>query len=429
MGLGHFGGGAAAARWLTRQGARVTVTDLADEARLADTLLALRGEPIEFHLGAHREEDFRRAELLVVNPAVKPDHPLVALAAQSGARITSEIELFLDACPAPVIGVTGSNGKSTTAAMTAAILHAAGRRTWLGGNIGQSLLDRLGEIGGDDWVVLELSSFQLWHLSAHARGPEVAIVTNCTPNHLNWHPTFAHYVSAKQRILDLQPAHGVAVLNLRDSEVARWTGHVRGRLLSPLTDDRIPSLRVPGAHNRINAACAAAAAEAVGCDQAAVHRGLGEFAGLEQRLEPVAVMAGRRLYNDSSATTPESTIEALRSLPKPIWLLAGGSDKGADLEPLLAAMAEHAQGVAFYGAVGPNLDSRFQAHAPQTPSACTPGLAEALAWCWRRSQPGDTIVLSPGFSSHDQFLHYRQRGQVFAELARALGSPAKRAVE
>lgn len=429
MGLGHFGGGAAAARWLAHQGARVTVTDVADASRLAEAVAVLGGESIVFHLGEHREDDFRQAELLVVNPAVKPDHPLVDLAARSGARITSEIELFFAACPAPVIGVTGSNGKSTTAAMTAAILQADGRRTWLGGNIGQSLLEQLDQITGDDWVVLELSSFQLWHLSAGARGPEVAVVTNCTPNHLNWHPDFAHYVAAKQRILDLQPAHGSAVLNPGDPEVATWASRVRGRRMAPLTDDRIPPLGVPGAHNRVNAACAAAAAEAVGCGPAAIENGLREFAGLEQRLERVAVIAGRQFYNDSSATTPESTIEALRSLPEPMWLLAGGSDKGADLGPLLTAIAEHARGVAFYGAVGPSLHTRFSAGSLHTPSTFTPRLAEALSWCWDRSRPGDTIVLSPAFSSHDQFTNYRQRGAAFVELVRALGSPANHAVE
>ena len=153
MGLGRFGGGVAAARWLARQGACVTVTDLADHETLADSLDALRDEPIaEFHLDGHREEDFRQAELIVVNPAVRPENRLLQLARESGAQLTSEIELFMRASPAPIIGVTGSNGKSTTAAMIAAILRAAGKRAWLGGNIGHSLLDDLPSITADDRV-------------------------------------------------------------------------------------------------------------------------------------------------------------------------------------------------------------------------------------------------------------------------------------
>ena len=147
MGLGHFGGGVAAARWLAARGARVIVTDLADEKALQKAVASLGGAPIAaFHLGGHREDDFRQAEMVVVNPAVRPDSPWLELARRSGAALTTEIDLFLQHCPAPTVGVTGSNGKSTTAAMIVAILRADGRRTWLGGNIGGSLLDRLEEI-------------------------------------------------------------------------------------------------------------------------------------------------------------------------------------------------------------------------------------------------------------------------------------------
>lgn len=429
MGLGHFGGGVAAARWLARQGARVTVTDLAAADALADALEALAGVPLAaLHLGGHREDDFRRAVVLVVNPAVRPGNPFVQLAQQGGARITSEIELFIESCPARLIGVTGSNGKSTTTAMTAAILQAAGRKTWLGGNLGGSLLDRLDEITADDWAVLELSSFQLWRLGPAARGPDVAVVTNCVPNHLNWHPDFAHYAAAKQRIFTLQSPGDAAVLNPLDPEVARWRPLVRGRLLPPLPleGDRpempsLPPLLVPGQHNRHNAALAGAAAAAAGCDARAIRRGLETFAGLPQRLELLAQVGRRRFYNDSAATTPESTIAALQALSGPLWLLAGGSDKGADFEPLLAAIACRAAGVAFYGAVAPRLAAQLASHlaarAPAFRLHATATLAEALAWCWAQSAPGDAILLSPACASHDQFTNYQHRGQHFAELA------------
>ena len=489
MGLGHFGGGTAAARWLARQGAVVTVSDTADAAALADSLAALQDEPIAaFHLGGHREEDFRHADLLVVNPAVRPENPFLRIARESSVRVTSEIELFMNSCPARIVGVTGSNGKSTTAAMTATILgegtgtgggsrtcrHArpqdatreprpvpvlaycrtgTGRilaatssslqhpsredpprprsftredaprpRSWLGGNIGGSLLDRLDEIGTDDWVVLELSSFQLWHLSAEAKMPHVAIVTGCTPNHLDWHGSLAHYAAAKQRILAGQSPDHIAVLNAHDAEVSTWQQFVRGRCVPPEPLADVPPLTVPGDHNRINAACAAAAALAVGCDAEAVDCGLLAFRGLPQRLELFATIDGRRFYNDSTATTPESTIAALHSLAEPIWLLAGGRSKGFDFGPLATAIAARARGAAFFGSVRDELQAAVAARAPGFACMATELLDNALAWCWQRSRPGDAIVLSPACASTDQFRNFRHRGQRFVELVSELAN-------
>ncbi len=426
MGLGHFGGGVAAARWLARRGAEVTVTDRADERALADSLAALRDEPIaRFHLGGHREADFRHTDLVVVNPAVRPGSRFLEIAREAGVSLTSEIELLLQACPARIVGVTGSNGKSTTAAMTAAILKADGRRTWLGGNIGTSLLDRLDAIRAHDWVVLELSSFQLWHLRQGVRMPEVAVVTNCSPNHLDWHESYAHYRAAKQRILTGQGAEDRAVLNPFDAEVAAWGSLVRGRQLPLVAADEVPPLAVPGEHNRRNALCAATAAAAVGCGARAVREGLATFAMLPQRLQPIGRIEGRRLYNDSSSTTPDSTIAALDALGRPTWLLAGGSDKGVDFGPLAATIAERACGAAFYGAVGDELRRQVVARAPSLPCTAVETMRDALWWCWQRSRPGDSIVLSPACASHDQFRNFRQRGEEFVALVDALGVPAK----
>ena len=293
MGLGHFGGGAAAARWLAGQGAIVTVTDLADEKTLTAALKSLADAKIAaFHLGGHREEDFRRADLVVVNPAVRPQNPWLAIARENGIRLTTEIDLFLDACPAAAIGVTGSNGKSTTAAMIAAILQAEGRRTWLGGNIGYSLLDRLDAIGPDDGVVLELSSFQLWHLRPDTAVPHISVVTSFSPNHLDWHASMDEYATAKQILLQRQRPDDRAVLNTHDRRLASWDRTVRGRLLSLVADNAFPCLPVPGWHNRMNAACAATAALAAGCSRDAIERGLQSFRGLPQRMELIAADRG-----------------------------------------------------------------------------------------------------------------------------------------
>lgn len=421
MGLGRHGGGVAAARYLVEQGARVTVTDLADEAALADSIRELADVPIAaWHLGGHREEDLRKADWIVVNPAVKPDQPLVRLAVESGARITSETELFLDSCPAIVVGVTGSNGKSSTVSMMAAILEAAGRRTWLGGNIGRSLLPDLPRILPEDVVVLELSSFQLHWLSPHRATPPVAIITNCTPNHLDWHGTMEHYIAAKQRLLTCQPALGsLAVLNDRDAEVSTWRSLVRGTCLTPLADDLIPPLPVVGSHQRANAACVAAAALGLGCSMDAIRSGLANFRGLPHRIEFVAEHDGRLFYNDSKSTTPESTIAALASFDRPVWLMAGGYDKGVDYRALVAAIATNARGAAFYGAVGDTLQRLTLESSPAFECCAVKTLAEALAWCRARSQRGDAILLSPACASFDQFRDYQERGERFAALVRA----------
>lgn len=417
MGLGHFGGGVAAARWLARRGAVVTVTDLADEHSLADSVADLNEERIDrFRFSAHHEEDFREADIVVVNPAVRPGNRYVELARARGARITSEVELFLEACPAKTIGVTGSNGKSTTAAMIAAILKADGRTIWLGGNIGVSLLGHLDQMAADDWVVVELSSFQLWQLGPGAKVPQFAVVTNCSPNHLNWHGSFHDYTAAKKRIIGEQTPAGMAVLGLVGPQAAEWHAAVRGTLLPLLSDDDVPELAVSGIHNRANAVCAATAAGGAGCGRHAIRQGLEGFWGLPGRLELIRTVAGRSLYNDTTSTTPDSTIAALATLGRRTWLMAGGQDKGLDFAPMSAAVIQYSRGAAFFGSVGNLLAEQALARSKNFRCSVTETMDQALGWCWEQSEPGDAIVLSPGCASHDQFRNFRHRGRRFEEL-------------
>ena len=422
MGLGRHGGGVAVARFLAAQGAVVTVTDLADEAALIEPLADLADAGIErFHLGGHQDDDFRLADLVVVNPAVRPGSPFVELARESGARITSEIELFLNACPAPVIGVTGTSGKSTTAAMTAAILGAAARRTWLGGNIGVSLLADLPRIEPGDRVVLELSSFQLFWLNEEVRWPRWAVVTNFSPNHLDWHGRLEFYAAAKQRLLQHVAADGAVILDRDNPVLQHWASLVHQHaLLPPSPLEQIPPLCVPGPHNRVNASLAAAASLAAGVDTDAVWRGLSQFTGLPHRLVRVAEVDGRQFFNDSKSTTPAATLAAMDAIDRPVWLLLGGADKQIDLTPLAQAAARYAAGAAVYGAVGPTLDELLALRAPLLPRCRTKTLDEALGWCWAKSRPGDAILLSPGCSSLDQFRDYAERGQRFEQLVARL---------
>ena len=212
MGLGRHGGGVAVARWLAHNGAAITITDRAPADSLADSIAELTDVEIAaWRLGGHCDADFIGADLVIVNPAVRRDHPLVARAAARGVAITSELELFLERCPASVIGVTGSNGKSTTAAMIAEILRADGRETWLGGNIGRSLLPDLDQLSRASWAVLEISSFQLAWLSPCCPTPTAAVLTNFTPNHLDWHGTLSAYADAKRRLFSGQRPADIAI--------------------------------------------------------------------------------------------------------------------------------------------------------------------------------------------------------------------------
>jgi UDP-N-acetylmuramoylalanine--D-glutamate ligase len=427
MGLGHFGGGVAVTRWMARHGARVTVTDVADRQTLAGSLSALSGVSLEAcHLGGHREEDFTRADLLVVNPAVRPDNPFLDLAREAGAEITTEIGVFLRICPAATIGVTGTNGKSTTAAMIAAVLEADYRRVWLGGNLGGSLLDHGEQIEPSHWVVLELSSFQLSYSGPGTPVPRVAVITNCAPNHLDWHRSYGEYIAAKQSLLRRQRADDLAVLNTDDTEVASWTHLIRGRPIALVDADEIPALAVPGRHNRSNARLAATVGRALEVDPEKVRGALAGLEGLPQRLELIGQWQGRRFIDDSAATTPESTMAALQADLGPLWLLAGGRTKGADLGPLAARIVRSACGAAFYGESAEDLAAQVLGRSPDFPATATRTLDEAVAWCWERSRPGQCLVLSPGCSSRDQFQNYRQRSEYYREQVEILIRDARR---
>jgi UDP-N-acetylmuramoylalanine--D-glutamate ligase len=424
MGLGTHGGGVAAVRFLAGQGARVTISDAADADVLASSVASLSDIPgLTWRLGGHDVAEFRRAECVVVNPAVRSNHPCLQIARESGAQITSEIELFLEPCRGTVIGVTGSSGKSSTVTMLAAILSQAGCRAFLGGNIGVSLLPQLAEIGADDCVVLELSSFQLKHLSASCPRTSIAIVTNCTPNHLDWHDDYADYQTAKQRLIAGPLAAATVVLNTADPVVASWQALATGEVKRPWNLDAFGPLCISGLHQRQNAASAAAAAEVAlqqrgkRLDRHTVDAALARFTGLPHRLTRLPDVAGRRIYDDSKSTTPAATVAALEAVDR-AWLLLGGRDKGAKFDCLCAALARRALGVAVYGEAREKLRQYITAANVNIPLFTGSTLAEALEWSFAQSRVGDAILLSPACASLDQFRDYIARGEHFAEMVK-----------
>jgi UDP-N-acetylmuramoylalanine--D-glutamate ligase len=431
MGLGTFGGGVGTVRFLVQRGAIVTVTDLRSAEELAGPMAQLADTPpAAWHLGGHRDEDFRNADLLVVSPAVPKEAPHLRLAREVSIPITSEMNLFWEHNRGRTVCVTGSNGKSTTTALTHALLSAAiwtgdvpARRCWLGGNIGRSLLPEVDEITPDDWVVLELSSFQLEDLAELKPAPAVAVVTNFSPNHLDRHGTVAAYRAAKQNLLRWQTSEQIAVLNQDDPDVSRWPTAAKTLWFGARADGFDQKLLrewlpLPGEHNLRNAQAATCVAIALGAKPDSIRRGLQEFQPLPHRLQFIAEVAGRRFYNDSKATTPEAVQLALASFEAPIVLLAGGYDKGIDLASMARAIAERTKAVALFGQTAAKLETlvRLCDITGRVAIHRAANLAEAFAWSNRQAVVGDIVLLSPGCASYDQFQNYEQRGAEFIRL-------------
>jgi UDP-N-acetylmuramoylalanine--D-glutamate ligase len=420
MGLGTHGGGVGVTRYLAAQGAHVTVTDRASADALRDSLQALRSLPLAaVHLGPHQAEDFADTELLVVNPAVHHDDPWVALARSRGIPVSSEIELLLDSIPCPALAVTGSNGKSTTVTLSADMLRAAGRQVWLGGNLGGSLLSELPNMQTADLVVLELSSFQLHWLRPKPDRFTFGVVTNCTPNHLDWHRSFEHYACAKRTLLTSSTQ---IVLDPSLPTLSAWGHELPAKLLPLLPDDQLPPLTLPGPHNRHNARLAATAAMALRASETAIAQALRDFTPLPHRIQPIADVAGRTFYDDSKSTTPEATWAALHALKAPVWLLIGGVDKGADWATCVGRIPAHVRGVVSFGQSGPMLDQLVNYHAPAMKTIVARDLRSAFAQLWPLTSRGDAILLSPGCASFDQYTNYVARANDFRQIVSALAS-------
>jgi UDP-N-acetylmuramoylalanine--D-glutamate ligase len=457
MGLGGFGGGVGVTRWLVEQGAKVLLTDKAPAEKLQPALAQLADLNVALHLGGHDQRDFRALDLVVVNPAVPESSEYLQIARGANVPITTEINLFVERCPARCVGVTGSVGKSTTTAMIGHILQegtkvrpteeggrtrhagtqAIARRTWVGGNIGKSLLDALAEIAADDLVVLELSSFQLQRAPGVRWSPHVSVVTDITPNHLDWHGTFEAYLAAKLNILRFQdPAHDAAIVHrrldlpklleqlpgLHGATIAPWSYGLDGETPTATRGElsqRWENLRlnVPGRHNRENAAAALAAVKCLGVPDDVALAALTTFEALPHRLQKVVERDGVTYYDDSKSTTPEAALTALAAFEAPLLVILGGYDKGSDLRPVARAAARRAKFTACIGKTGHGLVDAIQS-AGGAAEYCG-DLAAAVATCRQRVRAGDVVLLSPACASWDQFTDYRERGLQFAQLARA----------
>jgi len=430
--IGYGRSGRAAASFIASHGGNVRVVDRADTPELR---VELERAGITARLGGYGQADLNGTDLLVVSPGVAWDEPLVETARQRGIAITSEIDLFFRACPARVAGITGTNGKTTTTALTAEVLRAGGLRVMRGGNIGEPVLDRVDELRPDDWVALELSSFQLESIE----NPRMRIgaVLNVTPDHLDRHKSFARYVELKTRAVAFMEPEDHAVLNVDDPACAAMRSQTRGQLVEfglhrPVERGvsvkagwitiaaarattrvmRAADVPLPGEHNLSNVMAAIGAGHAAGVEPEAMAKAVQEFQAVEHRLEPIGTFGGVRWYNDSKATNPDSTYKALAAFSEPIVLIAGGRNKGIDLEPLAQAIAGRVSALVTMGETGEELARRVrEAGLRQVQPAAD--LTDAVRKAAAVARPGSVVLLSPAFTSYDMFRDYEDRGRRF----------------
>ena len=464
--------GMALARFLVQAGAEVTVSDLQGEAALADQLAELAGLPIRYVLGKHPLSLLDRADLLCLSGGVPVDIPIVVEAQQRAIPLSNDAQLFLERCPAPVIGITGSAGKTTTTALVGEMYRAAGLRTWVGGNIGNPLIVDLDRIEPDDWVVMELSSFQLEVMTV---SPYVAAVLNITPNHLDRHQTMEAYIAAKCNIVAHQKPEDFALLGYDDAnarslaletaahllwfsggaEVDEGAFRTNGELvlrlgvLPPPASgglggvDRVvchaSEVCLRGRHNLLNVLAACVLAGVAGVPVEVMRQVATTFTGVEHRLELVRELEGVRWYDDSIATAPERSLAALRSFEEPIVLLAGGRDKKLPWGEFADEAVRRVRHLVTFGEAGPMIarvveegrrrgrggeetgspssfrDSRFTIRKLEGITQVGT-LEEAVEAAARLTRPGEVVLLSPGGTSFDAFRDFAERGNRFKEL-------------
>jgi UDP-N-acetylmuramoylalanine--D-glutamate ligase len=373
----------------------------------------LREAGVEVVLGADDPELLDGVDLLVKSPGVPPAAPLAAAARERGVTIWSEVELGFRLLANPILGVTGTNGKTTTSELLGAIFRAAGRDVAVAGNVGRPLTGLDGAIGEDSWIVCELSSFQLEDVDTFR--PRIAVLLNLAPDHLDRHDTFEDYRAAKLRIFENQTAGDVAIVPRGFEPIPGEAKRIEFSL-----DDTLPAVpSIPGEHNRENAAAATAAARAAGIADDAIAAGLSGFEGVPHRLELVREVGGVRFVNDSKATNPEAAERALSSYPPGIRLILGGSRKGIPFARLAKRAA--ASGVAQAYLIGDSADEIAEALAAEgVRFTYSRDLASAVRDAFADAEAGEVVLLSPACASYDQFRDFEERGERFRELVEAL---------
>jgi len=411
VGLGRSG--VALARFLRDRGDRVVVVDSKPAAKLGDHLAKLPAG-VETVLGGYDHSVLRGADEVYASPGVPWDAALLRSARRNGLRVGSEMDLFFRYCPAPIAGITGTNGKTTTTALTGAVLARGRRPVLVGGNIGETVLDRLHEITPEHWVVLELSSFQLE--SIERPKPAIGVILNLTPDHLDRHGTFENYVAAKARLIRYLDRGDHAVLNGQDPACRA----LAAQTAAPVTwfdQEPEPPMPVPGAHNLMNARAAAAVGRLAGIPPSEIASAIAGFAGVEHRLELVGEWGGVRWYNDSKATNPEAAAVGIDSFAgQPVVLIAGGFGSGFELGEWISRIRRTARGVVLIGDSAELLEKELAGMANVVRAR---ELDHAIELAAGLAEPGGVVLLSPGYKSFDWFTSFEDRGRRFKAAVRA----------
>jgi UDP-N-acetylmuramoylalanine--D-glutamate ligase len=431
VGLGRFGGGVGVTRWLVEQGAKVTVTDNSTAKSLSESIDALYGLGVTFRLGEHDPGDLDDAELVVINPAVvKSRSELFGEVQRRGMDWTTELNLFCGRCCGRVIGVTGTYGKSTICAMLAHVLHTClGRESanytgvYLGGNFGGSLLSRLADILPTDIVVLELSNAQLEDIPRIGWVPELAVICNLAPHHLDRYGGYAGYLDAKLNLLGDIKRPKRLIIGAIDAEAEstllnKLDGSNLGvTRVAPM--DRPIALRVPGAHNQANAACVRSIGAYLGLADGEVVEALAMFGGLPHRLEHVRTVDGVDYFNDSKATSPAATIQAVEALARRMVAIVGGQEKNAPFEACAEVLNRYCEVIICVGASGPRFAQALETAGGVSIRSAS-NVAQAVRIAHGVAQKGDAVLFSPGAPSFDAFDNFAHRGTVFVEAVARL---------
>jgi UDP-N-acetylmuramoylalanine--D-glutamate ligase len=412
--VGAARSGVALANHLVGSGEKVRMVDRRPAAELQATMVLLPPD-VELRFGGYDRGALDGVDAVYASPGVPWDSELLTTARERGIPVSSEIDLFLKLCPGTVVGITGTNGKTTTTALTGTVLAAGRRPVMVGGNIGETVLDRIDAITPAHWVVLELSSFQLE--SVERPHLHVGVILNITPDHLDRHGSFDHYVDLKAKAIEFAEPEDYAVLNGRDETVRRLASRTAARVVWFDRHQPIPPVPLPGRHNMQNALAAAAVGRIAGLSDNAINAAIRSFKGVEHRLELVGEWAGVRWYNDSKATNPDSGRVALAAFPgAPVVLIAGGYGSDFDLREWVADVLARTEAVVLIGASA-DLLARELRHHPKVVRAA--GLDEAVAVASGLARPGGVVLLSPAYKSFDMFKDYEDRGNRFKALVRA----------
>ena len=431
--------GIATALFCAQRGAHVTATEFRPEAELAETATKLQAAGVALQLGGHTPEIFALQDLIVPSPGVPLTLPALGAARAAGIPVWSELELAWRFLRGRLICITGSNGKTTTTSLVGHILETAGRPVQVAGNIGTPLIARVDLSSDSGFTVVEASSFQLEAIVAFR--PDIAVLLNITPDHLDRHGTLEAYARAKARMFENQTAQDCAVVNADDAVAPQYAPegprvfwfsrekriasgcYLRGEEVvfrcdgteSVLLEREAIGLR--GRHNIENVLAAAAAARLAGVEPGAIADGVRTFAGVEHRIEYVATIGGVEYFNDSKATNVDATLKALDAFPGNVLVILGGKDKGSDYRILRAALRSHARLALLIGSAAEKIESQLGGVIPVERAGT---LARAVERASERARSGDIVLLAPACASFDQFDNYEHRGRVFKQLVREL---------